>query len=146
MDITAIIDQLNDQQRQAVCMTPCNQLILAGAGSGKTKVLVHRIAYLLQTHTAKPSEILAVTFTNKAAAEIKARIAGLIQHQPTHLWIGTFHSLCHRMLRQHHTLCDLPEHFQIIDTDDQLKLIKRIQKEHNLDEQQWPSKQTPSIY
>lgn len=145
MDITAIIDQLNDQQRQAVCMTPCNQLILAGAGSGKTKVLVHRIAYLLQTHTAKPSEILAVTFTNKAAAEIKARIAGLIQHQPTHLWIGTFHSLCHRMLRQHHTLCDLPEHFQIIDTDDQLKLIKRIQKEHNLDEQQWPSKQTQAF-
>ncbi len=142
MDITPIIEQLNDAQREAVTTQKQNCLVLAGAGSGKTRVLVHRIAFLLQTLTCHGPDICAVTFTNKAAAEMRQRIQELIE-QPLHgMWLGTFHSLSHRMLRLHYHEANLQENFQILDQDDQLRQIKKISKELQLDEQQWPARKT----
>lgn len=132
---------LNDAQQQAVTSTAPYTLVLAGAGSGKTRVLVHRIAWLIQTQQISPYSVLAVTFTNKAAGEMRARIEKLL-NMPTHgMWIGTFHGLAHRLLRAHFQAANLPENFQIIDADDQQRLIRRILTSLNLDEKQYPPKQ-----
>ena len=123
-----LIAGLNDEQRNAVTAPPENQLILAGAGSGKTRVLVHRIAWLIQQLHYSPHQILAVTFTNKAAKEMKTRIESLLNVDTRTLWIGTFHGLAHRLLKLHFERAKLPRTFQIIDADDQLRMIKRLVK------------------
>ena len=141
MDVTDILDPLNDAQREAVTAPPGHLLVLAGAGSGKTRVLVHRIAWLLATREATPFGILAVTFTNKAAAEMRARIEAMLARPVGGMWVGTFHGLAHRLLRAHWRDADLPEGFQIIDSDDQLRCIRRVLRDLDLDEQRWPPKQ-----
>lgn len=137
-----IIESLNDAQRAAVTAPLQHLLVLAGAGSGKTRVLVHRIAYLMAEHHISPHEILAVTFTNKAANEMKNRIEKLRGIPINHMWIGTFHGLAHRLLRAHFFEAKLPKTFQIIDSDDQLRLIKRVQKTLNLDESRFEPKKS----
>ncbi len=141
MDVTHIIDSLNDAQRHAVTAPVKNLLVLAGAGSGKTRVLVHRIAWLIQTEDISPYSIMAVTFTNKAAREMRGRIEQLLGINPQGMWVGTFHGLAHRLLRAHWQDAGLQENFQIMDSDDQLRLIKRLAKELNLDDKRWPAKQ-----
>lgn len=141
MDVSSLLDSLNDKQREAVAAPPCNMLILAGAGSGKTRVLVHRIAWLIEVEGVSPHSILAVTFTNKAAAEMRRRLESMLQFSVGSMWVGTFHSLAHRLLRIHYREAGLLPGFQILDADDQLRLIKRIQKSLNLDEAKWPPKQ-----
>lgn len=141
MDVTAIIDGLNDAQRNAVTAPVQNLLILAGAGSGKTRVLVHRIAWLVQTEGMSPYSIMAVTFTNKAAREMRGRIETLLGVNPNGMWVGTFHGLAHRLLRAHWRDAGLTENFQIMDSEDQLRLIKRLCKEMNLDDTRWPARQ-----
>ncbi|PHM59727.1 DNA helicase II [Xenorhabdus sp. KK7.4] len=141
MDVSYLLESLNDKQREAVAAPRTNMLVLAGAGSGKTRVLVHRIAWLLSVEHASPFSIMAVTFTNKAAAEMRHRIEHLIGTSQGGMWIGTFHSLAHRLLRAHHLDANLPQDFQILDSDDQLRLIKRIIKAMNLDDKQWPVRQ-----
>ena len=141
MDVTEIIDPLNDAQRAAVAAEPGHSLVLAGAGSGKTRVLVHRVAWLLATAQATPHSILAVTFTNKAAGEMRARIESMLGHSVGGMWVGTFHGLAHRMLRAHWREAGLAEGFQIIDSDDQLRMIRRIMRGMELDDGQWPPKQ-----
>lgn len=142
MDVSTILNELNDAQRDAVCASQKNLLILAGAGSGKTRVLVHRIAWLIQTENVSPQDILAVTFTNKAAAEMRERVEELLKIPARGLWIGTFHSLAHRLLRLHWKDADLPQNFQILDSEDQFRSIKRIIKTMDLDETVWPPRQT----
>ncbi|AFU99672.1 DNA helicase II [Simiduia agarivorans] len=141
MDVSRLLDDLNDAQREAVSADPCNQLILAGAGSGKTRVLVHRIAWLIEVEQISPASVMAVTFTNKAAREMRARLEQLLGLNPRAMWVGTFHGLCHRLLSMHNQEARLPQNFQILDSDDQVRLIKRIINELNLDEKQWPAKQ-----
>lgn len=141
MDVTSILDSLNDMQRSAVAAPVCAMLVLAGAGSGKTRVLVHRIAWLVQAETMSPYSVMAVTFTNKAAAEMRARIEELLGIAPRGMWVGTFHGLSHRLLRSHWQEAGLPENFQILDSDDQLRIVKRIMKAMQLDEQKWPPRQ-----
>ncbi len=141
MDISHILNSLNDHQRQAVTSDPGNLLVLAGAGSGKTRVLVHRIAWLIQMEGVSPHGILAVTFTNKAANEMRLRIEELLERPAGGMWVGTFHGLAHRLLRAHYQEAGLPEKFQILDSDDQLRLVKRICKNLELDESKWPAKQ-----
>lgn len=141
MDVSQLLDELNQAQRQAVCAPKTNQLVLAGAGSGKTRVLVHRIAWLIKTAGVSPHAILAVTFTNKAAAEMRGRIEQLLQIPVQGLWVGTFHSLAHRLLRLHFQDAGLPQNFQILDSDDQLRTVKRILRELDIDESKWPPKQ-----
>ncbi len=141
MDVTHIIDGLNDAQRDAVSADISNLLVLAGAGSGKTRVLVHRIAWLIEAEGLSPYSVLAVTFTNKAAREMRGRIESLLNVNVHGMWVGTFHGLAHRLLRAHWQDAGLRENFQIMDSDDQLRLIKRIAKEMALDEQRWPPKQ-----
>ncbi|OZG75085.1 DNA helicase II [Hahella sp. CCB-MM4] len=141
MDVTAVIDPLNDAQRQAVTSSARNLLVLAGAGSGKTRVLVHRMAWLVQVDNLNPNSILSVTFTNKAAKEMRHRVESLF-HLPTRgMWIGTFHSLAHRLLRAHWREAGLPESFQVIDSDDQQRMVKRIIRQMGLDEAKWPARQ-----
>ena len=141
MDVSHILNTLNDHQRKAVTSDPGNLLVLAGAGSGKTRVLVHRIAWLIQMEGVSPHGILAVTFTNKAANEMRVRIEELLERPAGGMWVGTFHGLAHRLLRAHYQEAGLPEKFQILDSDDQLRLIKRISKALELDESKWPAKQ-----
>lgn len=141
MDVSYLLEGLNDKQREAVAAPRTNMLVLAGAGSGKTRVLVHRIAWLLSVEQASPFSIMAVTFTNKAAAEMRHRIEDLIGTSQGGMWIGTFHSLAHRLLRAHYLDAGLPQDFQIIDSDDQYRLIRRIVKSMNLDDKQWPARQ-----
>jgi DNA helicase-2/ATP-dependent DNA helicase PcrA len=138
----ALISNLNSHQAEAVCSDAPHLLIIAGAGSGKTRVLVHRIAWLVETGRAKLGQILAVTFTNKAANEIKERVASLLQVPSTHLWVGTFHSQCHKILKTHHQEANLDSHFQVMDSEEQLRLIKKIHKELNLAETIYPPKKT----
>lgn len=142
MDDTALLDSLNDKQREAVCAAPENLVILAGAGSGKTRVLVHRIAWLILVENVSPYDILAVTFTNKAAGEMRARIESMLQCSIANMWVGTFHGLAHRFLRIHWKEAMLPQAFQILDSEDQLRLIRRIHKNLDLDEAKWPPKQS----
>jgi DNA helicase-2/ATP-dependent DNA helicase PcrA len=141
MDVTDLIDPLNDAQRDAVSGDPRPTLVLAGAGSGKTRVLVHRVAWLVRVLGCAPQEILAVTFTNKAAAEMRHRIESLLEMPTRHLWIGTFHGLAHRLLRIHWREAGLAEGFQIMDSDDQLRLIRRMLKAIGVDESQWAPKE-----
>ena len=137
MDVTPILDPLNDAQREAVTAPIGPVLVLAGAGSGKTRVLTHRVAWLIQAEGASAHSILAVTFTNKAAGEMRARIESLLGMPGAALWIGTFHGIAHRLLRLHWREAGLPQTFQILDGDDQLRLIKKILKAQNLDETRW---------
>ncbi|WP_407274178.1 DNA helicase II [Dickeya ananatis] len=141
MDVSDLLDSLNDKQRDAVAAPRSNMLVLAGAGSGKTRVLVHRIAWLLTVENCSPYSIMAVTFTNKAAAEMRHRIDQLLGTSQGGMWIGTFHGLAHRLLRAHHLDAGLPQDFQILDSEDQLRLLKRLIKALNLDEKQWPPRQ-----
>ncbi len=141
MDVTSIIESLNDNQRQAVTAPSKALLVLAGAGSGKTRVLVHRIAWQIQVEGLAAQCILAVTFTNKAAKEMRSRIENLL-NVPTHnLWIGTFHGIAHRLLRRHTQQAKLPESFQVMDSGDQLRVIKRLLATLNLDDSKWPPRE-----
>ena len=136
-----LLGPLNAAQRAAVSSHAPQTLVLAGAGSGKTRVLVHRIAWCLETGLAAPSGILAVTFTNKAAAEMRGRIEMLLDRPATGMWVGTFHSIAHRLLRAHWREARLPEQFTIMDSDDQQKLVKRVIRAMGLDDAQWPPKE-----
>lgn len=141
MDVSDILSPLNEAQREAVAAENQNLLVLAGAGSGKTRVLVHRIAWLIRAEGFSPWSILAVTFTNKAAKEMRSRIEEML-HIPSHgMWVGTFHGLAHRLLKAHWKEAGLPQNFQILDSDDQLRLVKRVCKELDLDDSRWPPKQ-----
>ena len=141
MDVSDILDELNEAQRSAVAAEQGNQLVLAWAGSGKTRVLVHRIAWLIRAEGLSPYSVMAVTFTNKAAREMRGRIETMLQRPSHGLWIGTFHGLAHRLLQTHWQEAGLPQNFQILDSDDQLRLIKRVCRELGLDEAKWPPKQ-----
>jgi DNA helicase-2/ATP-dependent DNA helicase PcrA len=141
MDVTPILESLNDAQRQAVTAPAEPTLVIAGAGSGKTRVLVHRAAWLIDVEGISPQSLLAVTFTNKAAAEMRGRIEALLEMPVNHLWIGTFHGLAHRLLRRHWQEAKLPQNFQIIDSDDQLRLIKRLLKNLEIDDSRWVPKE-----
>lgn len=141
MDVSHIFDELNDAQREAVAAPPQPMLVLAGAGSGKTRVLTSRIAYLVEAHQVSPLSILAVTFTNKASREMRGRVEDMLGIPMGGMWIGTFHSLAHRLLRQHYREANLPQAFQILDSDDQLRMIRRSLKELALDEAYWPPRQ-----
>ena len=132
---------LNPEQKAAVTLPPEHALILAGAGSGKTRVLTTRIAWLLQTGQVSPGGVLAVTFTNKAAKEMLTRLTAMLPLNARGMWIGTFHGLCNRFLRAHYKLANLPQAFQILDTQDQLSAIKRLCKQFNVDEERFPPKQ-----
>ncbi|WP_317932510.1 DNA helicase II [Halioxenophilus sp. WMMB6] len=140
MKATHLLEHLNPAQEQAVSSPPCHQLILAGAGSGKTRVLVHRIAWLIQQEGVSPYSILAVTFTNKAAREMRGRIEELLGTNPRGMWVGTFHGLAHRLLQAHWSEAGLAQNFQVIDSDDQLRLIKRVYGVLNVDEKRWPAR------
>ena len=141
MDITHILDGLNERQREAVTAPVGNLLVVAGAGSGKTRVLVHRIAWLIEAEGASPHSVLAVTFTNKAAAEMRSRTEALLDAPPRAMWVGTFHGIAHRLLRMHWQDAALPQNFQIIDSDDQQRLVRRVLRSLDLDEQRWPPRQ-----
>ena len=141
MDVSHVLDSLNASQRDAVGASSGNLLILAGAGSGKTRVLVHRIAWYIATGEASPQSILAVTFTNKAAAEMRSRIENLLGQSTRGMWVGTFHGLCHRLLRAHWQDANLPENFQILDSEDQYRTIRRTIRAMMLDESQYPPKE-----
>ena len=141
MDVSHVLDSLNASQRDAVGASSGNLLILAGAGSGKTRVLVHRIAWYIATGEASPQSILAVTFTNKAAAEMRSRIENLLGQSIRGMWVGTFHGLCHRLLRAHWQDANLPENFQILDSEDQYRTIRRTIRAMMLDESQYPPKE-----
>ncbi len=141
MDVSHLLDSLNDRQREAVSADPGNILVLAGAGSGKTRVLTHRIAWACEVFGLSPFAVLAVTFTNKAASEMRGRVEALLGISAAAMWVGTFHGLAHRMLRLHHEAARLPQAFQILDSDDQLRLVKRVIRQLDLDEARWPPKQ-----
>lgn len=141
MDISPLLEALNEAQREAVTAPPGPLRVLAGAGSGKTRVLSQRIAWLLATGQAIPSSVLAVTFTNKAAAEMRSRVEELLGCSTRALWLGTFHGIAHRLLRQHWQEARLPRDFQILDADDQQRLVRRVIRSLNLDEKQWPPRQ-----
>ena len=138
MDSASVLSDLNDQQRAVVTAPLRNLLVLAGAGSGKTRVLVHRIAWLIQVENVSPYGILAVTFTNKAAGEMRNRIEQLLEMPVRGMWVGTFHSLAHRILRAHWQAAELPENFQILDSDDQYRMIRRVMKSLGVDEAECP--------
>ncbi|OOG54198.1 DNA helicase II [Rhodanobacter sp. B05] len=141
MDVSYLIDPLNAAQREAVCAPPGHYLVLAGAGSGKTRVLTHRIGWLTQAERVPPWAILAVTFTNKAAGEMRARLGALIPGGTQGLTVGTFHGIAHRLLRRHWREAGLPETFQILDADDQLRLVKRVVAGLGLDDAKFPPRQ-----
>jgi len=141
MDVSELLDGLNKPQREAVAAPLGHARILAGAGSGKTRVLVHRISWLIQAEGLSPANILAVTFTNKAAKEMRAKIEDNLGYPIGGMWVGTFHGLAHRLLRAHWKEADLPQSFQILDSDDQLRMLKRLIRGMELDEAQWPAKQ-----
>ena len=141
MDVSDILSPLNEAQRDAVAAESQNMLVLAGAGSGKTRVLVHRIAWLIRAEDYSPWSILAVTFTNKAAREMRTRIEEMLSIPSHGMWVGTFHGLAHRLLKAHWKEAGLPQNFQILDSDDQLRLVKRVCRELELDESRWPPKQ-----
>jgi DNA helicase-2/ATP-dependent DNA helicase PcrA len=142
VDVSALLNELNEGQRNAVAAPPGPLLVLAGAGSGKTRVLTHRVAWLVGVEEVSPLSVMAVTFTNKAAAEMRARIERLLHTPAGGLWIGTFHGLSHRFLRAHFREAGLVQNFQILDSEDQFRLIRRVLKGLNLDEAYWPPRQS----
>ncbi len=141
MDVSHLMDDLNDVQREAVGAPPGPLLVLAGAGSGKTRVLTHRVSWLVGVEGISPHSILAVTFTNKAAHEMRGRIESMLHAPVGGMWIGTFHGLSHRLLRSHWKEANLPQTFTILDSEDQLRVIRRLMKGMNMDEAYWPPKQ-----
>ena len=141
MDVSSILDGLNEAQRDAVSAPSQSALILAGAGSGKTRVLVHRIAWLMQVEGVSPYGILSVTFTNKAAGEMRERVQSMLDMPVGGMWIGTFHGIAHRLLRMHAAELGLPDAFQVLDSDDQFRMIKRLLKALNIDDSRWPPRQ-----
>ena len=141
MDVSHLLDELNPAQRDVVSAPPGHYLVLAGAGSGKTRVLTHRIGWLNEVVGVPPHGILAVTFTNKAAAEMRGRVESLLGGGTRGMWIGTFHGLAHRLLRLHWREAGLPEGFQVLDSDDQVRLLKRIATALELDEGRFPPRQ-----
>jgi len=141
MDVSHILDDLNDAQREAVTAPPGPMLVLAGAGSGKTRVLVHRMAWMIQVEGVSPFSLMAVTFTNKAANEMRSRVEQLQGVSANGMWVGTFHGIAHRLLRAHWKEADLPQQFQILDSDDQFRMIKRVLKGLELDEARWVPRQ-----
>lgn len=145
MAVEALLAELNEKQREAVTAPLIDLLVLAGAGSGKTKVLVNRIAWLVEKYHLPTQAILAVTFTNKAAGEMKERLVSLLQCPVHGMWVGTFHGLCNRLLRRHHAEARLPVQFHILDSEDQARIIKRVIAGLHLDEDQWPVKQAQSF-
>lgn len=145
MSKASVLQGLNERQLEAVTAPVGNTLILAGAGSGKTRVLVSRIAWLIEEQHISPHAILAVTFTNKAAGEMRARLSTMLSTPVMGLWVGTFHGLCHRLLRLHYQEAKLPEQFHILDSEDQARVIKRAIASLNLDLEQWPVKQAQSF-
>ena len=136
-----LLHNLNPEQLAAVTLPAQPALILAGAGSGKTRVLTTRIAWLIQTMQISPAGLLAVTFTNKAAKEMLARLSAMLPINTRGMWIGTFHGVCNRLLRAHHRDAALPQTFQILDMADQLSAIKRLIKRLNVDDEKYPPKQ-----
>lgn len=141
MDVSHILDPLNDAQRSAVAADAGNLLVLAGAGSGKTRVLIHRIAWYIETNQARPSSILAVTFTNKAAGEMRGRLESLLGYSAGAMWVGTFHGISHRLLRAHWKEAKLSQNFQIMDSDDQYRMLRRLMRAMELDESKWPPRE-----
>ena len=141
MDVSNILNELNDRQRDAVTSEAPSLLVLAGAGSGKTRVLVHRVAWIVEAMQSNPNSVMAVTFTNKAANEMKSRIQELLQSPLADLWCGTFHGLAHRTLKRFYKEANLISTFTVLDAEDQLRVIKRICKDNNLEESSWPAKQ-----
>ena len=141
MDVSHLLDELNPAQREAVSAPPGHYLVLAGAGSGKTRVLTHRIGWLVEVVGVPAHGVLAVTFTNKAAAEMRGRVGVAAAHGTRGMWVGTFHGLAHRLLRLHWREAALPECFQVLDSDDQLRLVKRIATALELDEGRFPPRQ-----
>src|SRR5271165_2289900 len=136
-----LLDNLNPEQLAAVTLPAQSALILAGAGSGKTRVLTTRIAWLIQTQQVSPAGVLAVTFTNKAAKEMQARLAAMLPISTRGMWIGTFHGICNRLLRAHARDAGLPQTFQILDSADQLAAIKRLIKGAGVDDEKYPPRQ-----
>ena len=141
MDVSHLLDGLNDAQRAAVSAPLAPTLVLAGAGSGKTRVLTHRVGWLVQVENVSPHGILAVTFTNKAAGEMRARIEKMLGVPSSPLWVGTFHGIAHRLLRKHWRDVNLPQAFQIIDSEDQVRTLRKLVKSLNLDEARWVPKE-----
>src|SRR5574338_974275 len=135
------LDGLNEQQLEAVTLPHQSALVLAGAGSGKTRVLTTRIAWLIQSGQVDPAGVLAVTFTNKAAKEMLARLSAMLPVSTRGMWIGTFHGLANRLLRAHHRDAGLPQLFQILDSADQLAAIKRLLKTLNVDDEKFPPRE-----
>ena len=142
MDVSLILDSLNKEQREVVSAASQHALVLAGAGSGKTRVLTHRIAWLCGVENFSPYSIVAVTFTNKASQEMRARVEALLDIPAQGLWLGTFHGLCHRLLRMHWREAGLQQAFQVLDSADQRRLIKRVTTDLNLDTTRWPAKES----
>ncbi|MBC7604336.1 MAG: UvrD-helicase domain-containing protein, partial [Ramlibacter sp.] len=136
-----LLQNLNEEQLAAVTLPNEHALILAGAGSGKTRVLTTRIAWLLSTGQVSPGGIMAVTFTNKASKEMMTRLQAMLPVNVRGMWIGTFHGLCNRFLRAHWRVASLPQSFQILDTQDQLSAVKRVMKQFNVDEERFPAKE-----
>ena len=141
MDVSHILDGLNNAQREAVTAAPGPMLVLAGAGSGKTRVLVHRMAWMIEVEGVSPFSLMAVTFTNKASKEMRGRVEQLQGSSPHGMWVGTFHGIAHRLLRAHWKEADLPQQFQILDSDDQYRMIRRVLKGLELDEARWVPRQ-----
>ena len=141
MDVSYLLEELNEPQREAVTASDGHVLVLAGAGSGKTRVLVHRLAWLIQVEHVSPLGVMAVTFTNKAAGEMRERTGSLLRVSTRPLWIGTFHGIAHRLLRMHWKEAGLPEEFQILDSEDKQRLLRRIIRDEGMDETQWPARQ-----
>ncbi|KPA20874.1 ATP-dependent DNA helicase PcrA [Shimia sp. SK013] len=140
------LNELNPAQREAVEQLDGPVLMLAGAGTGKTKALTARIVHLLNMNKARPNEILAVTFTNKAAKEMKTRVGNMLGHQIEGIqWLGTFHAICVKLLRRHAELVGLKSNFTILDTDDQLRLLKQLVSAANIDDKRWPARQLASL-
>ena len=143
--IGKLLKELNSEQNEAVVADLGNILVLAGAGSGKTRVLVSRIAWLISNLNISPHEVLAVTFTNKASKEMKVRLSSILHQDVSGMWVGTFHGLSHRLLQRHNEAAKLPPQFHILDSDDQSRLIKRIMQSLNIDTEKWPVKLAQSF-
>ena len=141
MELRYTLNDLNEAQRNAVCNLSQNCLVIAGAGSGKTRVLIQRILWLIEDNDYSPYSILAVTFTNKAAREIKTRLSNTLNIKIESMWVGTFHGICHRILRSNYQKALLPKNFQVIDNEDQIRIIKRIMKENEIENSQIQPKQ-----